>query len=563
MMRDLLSIFRRVKSPKGLSQTREQLQKKYHCFQKLLSATNAVRVIMADMEEKLSGDYLFDMHYIKSNLKILSNKMPIIIDSLYEISDGKYLELYDVFKRADSEIQAILTMKREFESTTRDMVNPVRKGGEEVELSNGVNMAGVKDANLGKVMSPAPLKGRKVLIDSGVIACKGVGTGIAYLVNKVEDLNNFPDGAILIARHISPEFVTVMNKATAIVTDAGSATGYMASFARDFHVPTILNTKIAAKLITSGMEITVDAINGNVYEGRVDEVIELGQKRENLFKNTHVFKILEEVLKKIVPLNLFYLRVDSFRPELCKTFHDITHFVNEVSLDEMFKISNRPDVKEGEAVRLVLKIPLKIYMIDLDGGIENGLKKITADNIRSIPMNAFLKGMMSMKWPGPKPKNVTGFASAVANIAIEPSLYRDRGWGKSCALISREYMNFSIRLGYHLSTVEAYAGDNIDHNYIRFHFKGGGASIERRIRRTQLIKEILEKLDFEVDRIGDMLNARITRYQRSTIGEKLSILGRLTIYTKQLDMIMFSDAFVDCYLQEFMRDYCSIEAKSL
>jgi pyruvate,water dikinase len=577
MIRDLLSKFKRLKFTTELSPTREKLQKKYHYFQKMLSETNDVRVIMADMEEKLSGDYLFDMHYIRSNLNILSNKMRIIIGALNEISNetdisnppfdsplskggyrgvkggeggflgGKYSELYNVLERADSEIQAILTKGKEIGSYTKGMAN----------------RAGVKDVNLGKVMSPAPLKGHKVLIDSGVIACKGVGTGIAYLVNKVEDLNNFPDRAVLIASHISPKFVTVMNKATAIVTDVGSATGYMASLARDLHVPTILNTKTATKLITSGMEITVDAINGNVYEGRVDEVIESGQKRENLFKNTHVYKILEEAIKKIVPLNLIYLRVDSFKPELCKTFHDITHFVNEVALDEMFKISNRPDVKEGEAVRLVLKIPLKIYMIDLNGGIETAAKRVTTDDICSIPMNAFLKGMMSMKWPGPKPKNVTGFASVVANIAIEPSLYRDRGWGKSCALISREYMNFSIRLGYHLSTVEAYAGDNIDHNYIRFHFKGGGASIERRLRRTKLIKEILEKLDFEVDRIGDMLNARITRYQRSTIEEKLSILGRLTIYTKQLDMIMFSDAFVDCYLQEFMRDYCSIEAKSL
>ena len=512
----------------------------------MLSETNAVRVIMADMEEKLSGDYLFDMHYIRSNLNILSNKMPIIIDSLYEISDGKYLELYDVFKRADSEIQEILTKKRETGS--------VIKG--KISMING------KDANVCKVMSPAPLKGQKVLIDSGVIACKGVSTGNAFLVNKEDDLNNFPDRAILVARHISPKFATVMNKAVAIVTDAGSATEYMASLARDFHVPTILNTKTATKLITSGMEITVDAVNGNVYEGRVDKIIELVQKRENLFKNTRVFKILEEVLKKIVPLNLIYLRVDTFKPELCKTFHDITHFVNEVSLDEMFKISNRPDVKEGKAVRLVLKIPLKIYIIDLNGGIETASKRITPNNICSIPMNAFLKGMMSMKWPGPKPKTALGFASVVADIAIEPSLSRYRGWGKSFALLSGEYMNFSIRLGYHLTTVEAYAGDNIDHNYIRLHFKGGGASIERRLRRTKLIKEILEKLGFEVDRIGDMLNARITRYQRSAIEEKLSILGRLTVYTKQLDMIMFSDAFVDCYLQEFMKDYSLIEAKS-
>jgi pyruvate,water dikinase len=546
-MRDLLSRFKRAKFTNELSPSREQLQKKYHCFQRILSETNAVRLIMADMEEKLSGDYLFDMHYIRSNVNILSNKMPIIIDSLYEISDGKYLELYDVFKRTDSEIQAILTKKTEIGSVTEGKMS----------MLNG------KDADLVKVKSPTPLKGHKVLIDSGVIACKGIGTGNAYLVNKEEDLNNFPDRAVLITRHISAKFVKVLNKTAAIVTDVGSATGYMASIARELHVPTILNTKIATKLITSGVEITVDAINGNVYEGRVDEVIELGQKGENIFMNTHVFKILKEVLKKIVPLNLIYLRVDTFKPELCKTFHDITHFANEVSLDEMFKISNRPDVKKGEAVRLVLKIPLKIYMIDLNGGIEAASNRVTVNNIRSVPLNAFLKGMMSMKWPGPRPKNALGFASVVANIAIEPSLYRDRGWGKSCALISGEYMNFSVRLGYHLSTVEAYARDNIDHNYIRFHFKGGGASIERRLRRTQLIKEILEKLDFEIDRVGDMLNARITRCQKSTIEEKLTILGRLTIYTKQLDMIMFSDAFVDCYLQEFMRNYSSTEAKSL
>src|SRR4030043_1274052 len=98
-MSDLLGKIRRLKFTNELSPSREQLQKKYLYFLKMLSETNVVRMIMADMEEKLSGDYLFDMHYIRSNLNILSNKMPIIIDSLDEISDGKYLELYEVFKK--------------------------------------------------------------------------------------------------------------------------------------------------------------------------------------------------------------------------------------------------------------------------------------------------------------------------------------------------------------------------------------------------------------------------------------------------------------------------------
>jgi len=540
-MRDLLSIFRKEKFPGGLSKSSKQLQKRYSCFQKILSETSAVLEIMADMEEKVSGDYLFDMQYIRTNLDILSTKVPIIIDSLNKISDDKYLELNDVLKRVDSDIQAILTKKRKIESITKSVVN----------------MGGGKDDNLVKVKSPTPLKGHKVLIDSGVIACKGVGTGNAYLVSKGEDLNNFPDRSILIAKHTSPKFVTVMDKAAAIVTDTGSASGYMASLAREFHVPTIVNTKSATKLITNGIEITVDALNGNIYEGRVDEVIELEQKRENLFKNTHVFEILEEVLKKIVPLNLINLRDDLLRPEFCKTLHDITFLAHEVSMNEMFKISEGPDVKEGEAVSLVSKIPSEIYMIDLDGGIDNRLKRITSDNIRSVPMNAFMKGMVSMKWPGPRPINVKGFASAVADMALKPSQPRDKVWGKSFALISRQYMNFCIRLGYHLSTVEAYSGDNIDHNYIRFNFMGGGASIDRRLRRTRLIEEILEKLDFEVNRSGDVLDARINRYERSAIEEKLNILGRLAVYTKQLDMVMFSDACVDYCIQEFMRDCCS------
>jgi len=538
-MRDLLSIFKKEKSDGGLSRSGRQLQKRYKCFQKILSETNAVLEIMADMEEKVTGEYLFDMQYVRSNLRVIYHKVPLIIECLNKISEGKYVELNNVLKRVESEIQAILSRQRKTESISKGTVN------------KGVG----KDTNLPRVKSPAPLKGHKVLIDSGVIVCKGVGTGNAFTVNKEADLTRFPDGAVLIAKNTAPEFVTVMNKAAAIVTDAGSASGYMVSLARQFRVPTIVNTKVATKLITNGLEITVDAFNGNIYEGRVDAVIELEQIRDNLFKDTHIFEILDEVLKKIVPLHLVHPGGTRLKPELCKTLHDITFLAHEVSMDEMFKISRGPDVKEGEAVKLDSKIPTDIYMIDLDGGIDNRLKSIISDNIRSVPMNAFLKGMMAMKWPGPRPVNAKGFASAVADIALKTSHPRDKVWGKSFALISGEYMNFCIRLGYHLSTVEAYAGENIDHNYIRFHFMGGGASLDRRLRRTRFIEEILEKLDFKVDKSGDVLNARINRYDKSAVEGKLNILGRLAVYTKQLDMVMFSDACVDYCIQDFVR-YC-------
>lgn len=396
-------------------------------------------------------------------------------------------------------------------------------------------------------------KGHKILIDKGQIACKGIGAGKVFFINKEEDLEKFPEGAVLVAKHTSPRFVTVMNKASAIVSDVGSPTGHMSSLAREYKIPTLLNTETAMKTLEADKEVTVDAVNGNIYEGRINELVEAG-KRDNPFKDTAVFKLLSELLKNIVPLSLIYPEDEKFSPDYCETFHDITRFSHEVAMKEMFKIVDSPNISKREAVKLEVKIPLEIYVIDLDGGIKGDSKKITPDHILSMPMNALLKGMMAIEWPGPPPINVKGFLSVIASTTMQPHSEKLL-WEPSFAIISREYMNFNIRLGYHIQTIEAYAGDNINDNYARFLFKGGGASLDRRARRTRLIKEILEMTDFSVKRTGDVLDARITKYDKLTILKKLGILARMTAYTKQLDMTLFNDAMVDWYIKEFVNKY--------
>ena len=96
-----------------------------------------------------------------------------------------------------------------------------------------------------KLKIPRKIKGYNILIDKGVIACKGIGYGKAFILRKEEDLKDFPEGAVLVAKHTSTKFVTVMNKASAIITDVGGATGHMASLTREFQVPAILDAEIA------------------------------------------------------------------------------------------------------------------------------------------------------------------------------------------------------------------------------------------------------------------------------------------------------------------------------
>lgn len=160
-----------------------------------------------------------------------------------------------------------------------------------------------------------------------------------------------------------------------------------------------------------------------------------------------------------------------------------------------------------------------------------------------------------MKWPEPKPADVKGFLGMMAHTATVPEEQLYQAGEKSFVMVSKNYMNFSIRLGYHFSQVEAYAGEKMIDNYINFFFKGGGASIDMRLRRVRLIKEILKKMDFRVNVTGDVIDASITKYRRPSIEEKLEIVGKLTAYTKQLDMVMYNDAITDWYIEEFVREY--------
>ncbi len=402
----------------------------------------------------------------------------------------------------------------------------------------------------------------KILTDKGTVASCRVGSGPAYIVKDDRDISNFPEGAVLITKHTSPKFVKVMNRANAIITDAGNATGHMASLAREFEVPCIVDTKVATKLITPGMVVTVDANSNRVYEGRVDELIRSDHQKANPMIGSTTFKKMEEVLQDIAPLNLVDANDPSFQAKSCETFHDITRFAHEMSLDVMFSINTVSSGKIGEAKKLITNIPLNVYAIDIGGGLTKeaaNLNKIGVEHIVSIPTKALWRGMSheQITWAGRKKIDFKGFLSAIAHGMTEVSEYGQMVGKKigdrNYLIVSKNYMNFHLRVAYHFCTVDAYCSDNEKTNYITFRFMGGAADSIRRARRARFIDEVLRNLDFSVTRKADLVMARIVKYDRETIEEKLDMLGRLMGYARQLDMVMSSEATVDAYIEAFMK----------
>jgi pyruvate, water dikinase len=180
---------------------------------------------------------------------------------------------------------------------------------------------------------------------------------------------------------------------------------------------------------------------------------------------------------------------------------------------------------------------------------------VNLESVTSVPYRAFLTGMLSIPWPKARPLDMKGFISVVGVTSTTPRA-EDQLQKVSFALLSQDYMNFSLCLGYHASTIEAFLGGDPEYDYIRFHYQGGAASVERRVRRLQLIQGILIRLGFAVAITGDLLDARKTGESKESSLKLLEILGRLEVYTKQMDMVMTDDEVVFGYVDDFLAKHC-------
>jgi pyruvate,water dikinase len=111
-------------------------------------------------------------------------------------------------------------------------------------------------------------KGRRLLTGSSVGGAIAAGK-----VRKLRDAaggRRFEDGAILVTEMTDPDWVPIMKRAAAIVTDHGGRTSHAAIVSREMGLPAIVGTGHATRVLKDGQEITVSCAEGDeghVYEG--------------------------------------------------------------------------------------------------------------------------------------------------------------------------------------------------------------------------------------------------------------------------------------------------------
>ena len=116
------------------------------------------------------------------------------------------------------------------------------------------------------------MTGKAKSLTSGIAIGDAAVSGQVCLIENVKDIDKFVDGSVLVTSTTDPDWVPVMKRAAAIVTDHGGRTSHAAIVSRELGLPAVVGTGNATHVLHTGQDVTISCAEGDegfVYEGLV------------------------------------------------------------------------------------------------------------------------------------------------------------------------------------------------------------------------------------------------------------------------------------------------------
>jgi len=117
------------------------------------------------------------------------------------------------------------------------------------------------------------LRGKGPQLVEGLAIGHGLATGPVARISSADEMDRFEEGSVLVTGMTDPDWVPIMKRAAAIVTDHGGRTSHAAIVSRELGVPAVVGAEDATSVLDDGQQVTVSCIEGDegrIYEGALE-----------------------------------------------------------------------------------------------------------------------------------------------------------------------------------------------------------------------------------------------------------------------------------------------------
>lgn len=194
--------------------------------------------------------HVFRFDYKKWSVDPADNK---ILEHLKKLAS--YLKVADAAKRAELHKKLGSTFTRDYLEGYFESTHSKKAGTWFIDYS----------PSLGKIYSKMIVRTKSSNASVvGQTGSPGKAKGPVCIVQPDKIDSDFPQGGILVCSVTTPNYVPLMQRAAAIVTDQGGILSHAAIVARELKVPCIVSTGNATQVLKSGQVVSVDANLGVV-----------------------------------------------------------------------------------------------------------------------------------------------------------------------------------------------------------------------------------------------------------------------------------------------------------
>lgn len=232
-----------IKKEKNLEQPRDQ---------KLILKLNGEAKKTIDLlrnfslykDERKKNIFIF-LHYFELLLKEIAQRSKLSLD------DTRNIFPWEIELALKGKIKSLTIQKRK-----KFCVVVWEEGKAKPEVCVGDKARGWEKLTLEKKEQTNTIKGNP--------ASRGKVQGRVRVLFSAKDCHLLQKGEVLVTFMTSPDFISAMRKASAVITNLGGVTSHAAIISRELGIPCIVGTKVATKILKDGDLVGVDADSGTV-----------------------------------------------------------------------------------------------------------------------------------------------------------------------------------------------------------------------------------------------------------------------------------------------------------